>query len=177
LSDLIAPTRVLRQLSVQAVMTILLREGAASRAGLSRKTGLSKQTMSEVIRLLTERGWVRESGMISGGVGRSAVRYEVDADAGYVLGLDLGASTIRASIANIAGAIVRESEVRADPQGGMRLIEQIVEHEPRALQESGHCPPRHKSAHHHAHGDEERREALCYELGRCFSGAQPNGCG
>lgn len=106
-------------------MTILLREGSASRAGLSRKTGLSKQTMSEVIRLLTERGWVRESGMISGGIGRSAVRYEVDADAGFVLGLDLGASTLRASVANIAGAIVRENEMPADPQGGMRLIEQI----------------------------------------------------
>src|SRR5215213_263055 len=106
-------------------MNVLLREGSASRAGLSRKTGLSKQTMSEVIRLLTERGWVREGGMISGGVGRSAVSYEVDAAAGYVLGLDLGASTIRASVANIAGTIVRESEMQADSQGGMRLIEQI----------------------------------------------------
>ncbi|MEO7223557.1 MAG: helix-turn-helix domain-containing protein, partial [Devosia sp.] len=117
MDDLIAPTRVLRQLSVQAVMNVLLREGSASRAGLSRKTGLSKQTMSEVIRLLTDRGWVRESGMISGGVGRSAVRYEVDADAGFVLGVDLGASTLRTSIANIAGSIVKESEVTADSRG------------------------------------------------------------
>ncbi len=106
-------------------MDVLLREGSASRAGLSRVTGLSKQTMSEVIRVLTERGWVRESGMISGGVGRSAVRYEVDATAGYVLGVDLGSSTIRATVANIAGAIVQHGEVAADPAGGMRLIEQI----------------------------------------------------
>ena len=125
MDDLVAPTRVLRQLSVQAVMDVLLREGSASRAGLSRTTGLSKQTMSEVIRVLTERGWVRESGMISGGVGRSAVRYEVDAAAGCVLGVDLGSSTIRATLANIAGAIVLDSETPADPAGGMRLIEQI----------------------------------------------------
>lgn len=106
-------------------MDVLLREGSASRAGLSRVTGLSKQTMSEVIRVLTERGWVRESGMISGGVGRSAVRYEVDATAGYVLGVDLGSSTIRATLASISGAIVQQDEVAADPAGGMRLIEQI----------------------------------------------------
>jgi predicted NBD/HSP70 family sugar kinase len=137
LDDLIAPTRVLRQLSVQAVMNVLLREGSASRAGLSRKTGLSKQTMSEVIRLLTERGWVRESGMISGGVGRSAVRYEVDADAGFVLGVDLGASTLRTSIANIAGSIVKESEVTADPRGGIHLVEQIGDLKRRALAEAG----------------------------------------
>jgi predicted NBD/HSP70 family sugar kinase len=81
--------------------------------------------MSEVIALLAERGWVRESGTISGGIGRTAVRYEVDADAAFVLGLDLGASTIRASVANIAGNIVKESEVKADPAGRERLIEQI----------------------------------------------------
>lgn len=125
MDDLVAPTRVLRQLSVQAVMDVLLREGSASRAGLARSTGLSKQTMSEVIRVLAERGWVRESGMISGGVGRSAVRYEVDAAAGCVLGVDLGSSTLRATVANIAGAIVLDREVPADPAGGMRLIEQI----------------------------------------------------
>jgi len=124
-AELIPPTRVLRQLSVQAVMNVLLREGGASRAGLARQTGLSKQTMSEVMRLLSERGWVRESGKITGGVGRTAVRYEVDAEAGFVLGVDLGASTIRASIANIAGAIVREGEVASDPRGGAHLVDQI----------------------------------------------------
>ena len=36
--ELIPPTRVLRQLSVQAVMNVLLREGGASRAGLARQT-------------------------------------------------------------------------------------------------------------------------------------------
>lgn len=125
MDELVAPTRVLRQLSVQAVMDVLLREGSASRAGLSRKTGLSKQTMSEVIRLLAERGWVRESGMISGGIGRSAVRYEVDAEAGFALGVDLGSNTIRASIANVAGAIVKDSEVVSDPRGGAHLVGQI----------------------------------------------------
>jgi predicted NBD/HSP70 family sugar kinase len=140
LDDLIAPTRVLRQLSVQAVMDVLLREGSASRAGLSRTTGLSKQTMSEVIRVLTDRGWVRESGMISGGVGRSAVRYEVDADAGFVLGVDLGSSTIRAAVANIAGSIVTDAEIASDRRGGMYLIDQIGALKQSILSEVG-LPP------------------------------------
>src|SRR5206468_2029081 len=118
LDDRASPQPVLRQLSVRAVMEALLRDGSASRAGLSRTTGLSKQTMSEVIRVLTERGWVRESGMISGGVGRSAVRYEIDSRAGFVLGIDLGASTIRGVMADVTGAIVTETEIPADPRGG-----------------------------------------------------------
>ena len=108
-------------------MEALLRDGSASRAGLSRTTGLSKQTMSEVIRVLTERGWVRESGMISGGVGRSAVRYEIDSRAGFVLGIDLGASTIRGVMADITGAIVTETEIAADPRGGAHLPAQIAQ--------------------------------------------------
>ena len=125
LDDSASPVRMLRQLSVQAVMDVLLREGSASRASLSRKTGLSKQTMSEVMRLLTDRGWVREGGMISGGVGRSAMRYEVDPNAGVVLGVDLGSSTIRASLVNIAGAIVAQRDIPSDARGGQYLVDQI----------------------------------------------------
>lgn len=145
MDDLVAPTRVLRQLSVQAVMDVLLREGSASRAGLSRTTGLSKQTMSEVIRVLIERGWVRQSGMISGGLGRSAVRYEVDAAAGCVLGVDLGSNTIRATVANIAGAIVIDDEITANPRGGMHLIEQIGVLKTAILSQAG--LPKHKLLH------------------------------
>lgn len=119
------PPPVLRQLSVRAVMEILLRERSASRAGLSRLTGLSKQTISEVIRVLAERGFVIERGLISGGVGRSAVRYEVDPNAGYVLGIDLGSTTIRAMLANLTSSIVAEIEIPSDQRGGLSLLNQI----------------------------------------------------
>lgn len=95
-------------------MERLLRDGATSRASLSRVTGLSKQTISEVMLVLAERGWVRESGKISGGVGRTAVRYEIDARAGFALGLDLGASTLRGVLTDISGTVVAEHEMTAD---------------------------------------------------------------
>lgn len=104
---------VLRQISVRAVMERLLRDGPTSRASLSRITGLSKQTISEVMLVLTERGWVRESGRISGGVGRAAIRYEIDPRAGFALGLDLGASTLRGVLCDIGGTIVAERQVAA----------------------------------------------------------------
>lgn len=114
---------VLRQISVRAVMERLLRDGASSRASLSRVTGLSKQTISEVMLVLAERGWVRESGKISGGVGRTAVRYEIDPQAGFALGLDLGASTLRGVLCDIAGTIVAERQV-ATEGGAAHLTEQ-----------------------------------------------------
>lgn len=113
---------MLRQISVRAAMEILLHQGPTSRADLAKKTGLSKQTMSEVIRTLEESGWVRVKGVVSGKVGRSAVTYEVSPDAGCVIGIDLGATTIRIAVVDIAGGISQEIEAPADTHAGKDLL-------------------------------------------------------
>ncbi|MCY1666794.1 ROK family transcriptional regulator [Rhizobium sp. SL86] len=113
---------VLRQISVRAAMDVLLQEGPTSRATLAKKTGLSKQTMSEVIRALEESGWVRVNGIVSGKVGRSAVTYEVAEDSGYGVGVDLGATTIRIAVVSISGSIVHESEHPTEGRAGEALI-------------------------------------------------------
>jgi predicted NBD/HSP70 family sugar kinase len=123
------PPPVLRQISVRAAMDVLLQKGPTSRADLAKKTGLSKQTMSEVIRALEESGWVRVKGVISGKVGRSAVTYEVAPDAAYVIGIDLGANTVRFALASIAGTVVFELERPAAGKEGqalLRLVEEVV---------------------------------------------------
>lgn len=116
---------MLRQISVRAAMEILLHEGSTSRADLAKKTGLSKQTMSEVIRTLEESGWVRAKGVVSGKVGRSAVTYEVVPDAGCVIGIDLGATTIRIAIVDIVGNIVQEIETGCEGRIGEDLLQHV----------------------------------------------------
>lgn len=116
---------VLRQISVRAVMDVLLHAGPTSRAELSKITGLSKQTMSEVIRTLEERGWVREKGVTSGRIGRTAITYEVNGNAGYAVGVDIGATTTRIALVNIVGLIVGEIEYLSDRRGGYHLIDQV----------------------------------------------------
>ncbi|MVA54859.1 ROK family transcriptional regulator [Agrobacterium vitis] len=116
---------MLRQISVRAAMDILLHQGPTSRADLAKKTGLSKQTMSEVIRTLETAGWVRVKGIVSGKVGRSAVTYEVAPDAGFVIGMDIGATTIRVAIADIAGTIVHEVEKSTGEHGGEALLAHV----------------------------------------------------
>ena len=119
------PPPVLRQISVRAAMEVLLKEGPTSRAALSKKTGLSKQTMSEVIRALEQNGWVRVSGRISGKVGRSAVAYEVAPDGGYAIGIDFGATTIRIALVSVTGDMVQEGEFAVGGKTGAALIEHL----------------------------------------------------
>ena len=115
-------TPVLRQISVRAVMDVLLNSGATSRAALAKITGLSKQTMSEVIRVLESGGFVRVKGVTSGKVGRAAVIYEVDPSAGYVLGAELGVTSLRLSLANIVGEVIASVEAPSDELAGTALV-------------------------------------------------------
>jgi len=116
---------VLRQISVHAVMEYLLHSGPASRAAMAKATKLSKQTMSEVILTLEERGWVRPCGLSSGKVGRAAMNYEISDDLFYVLGMDVGATTIRLSLVNLQGVEIAHYEEANDNTGGDNLVNKL----------------------------------------------------
>ncbi|MFN7010157.1 MAG: ROK family protein [Allorhizobium sp.] len=116
---------VLRQLSVRAVVDVLLRQGPSSRVELARQTGISKQTMSDIIRTLEEGGYVRATGVVGGRVGRNAVTYELSPDIGYVAGAEVGASTVRLALADITGTVIAECEEKAVDRDIGLLIGQV----------------------------------------------------
>lgn len=116
---------LVRQYSRRMVAEVLLNQAPISRADLARVTGLSKQTMSQVIGELEAGGWVRHAGTSKGNVGRSAVTYEIAEDAAYSLGIDLGGTKVVAAYANLLGQIVAEDTEATDARGGRHVLEQI----------------------------------------------------
>ncbi|MCB1470678.1 MAG: ROK family transcriptional regulator [Rhizobiaceae bacterium] len=119
-------TPVARQLSVQAVISAALEHGSITRTRLAEITGLSKQTMSEVVRDLVRDGWLREGGQETGSVGRRATIYEFQESACYVLGVDLGGLNVRAAVAALNGNVVAEDVEETDRRGGIYVIDQIA---------------------------------------------------
>jgi len=117
--------QILRQISIRSVMALLVG-GAWSRSDLARQTQLSKQTMSDVIRTLEHSGWVKNIGTRSGGMGRSAMLYEIDRDAGAVMGLDIGASWLRIDLCDVLGRPLGQRELRTDSLSADRLMTDIV---------------------------------------------------
>ena len=116
---------IARQLSVQAVMEAVLTHGSITRTQLSAVTGLSKQTMSQVVGELERAGWLRVSGRATGSVGRRAIIYEFEKSACSVLGVDLGGSNLRAALASLDGDIAIEASEPTDRRGGTHVIDQI----------------------------------------------------
>jgi predicted NBD/HSP70 family sugar kinase len=124
--DQAAFTTVTRQLSRRGVFEALLHNGAISRADLSKVTGLSKQTISEVIDAFEQQGLVRPVGRTSGNIGRTAVLYEISPEGGHVLGVDLGGTKLTVAIADISSKVLSEATEPTHPRGGLVVLDQIA---------------------------------------------------
>ena len=97
-----------------------------SRAELARLTGLSRQTMSDVLRDLEAGGWVRGVGRTSGATGRGAKTYRACAERALVFGADVGGTKVHAALADMRGRIVSELVEPTDARGGKHVIEQLA---------------------------------------------------
>jgi predicted NBD/HSP70 family sugar kinase len=117
---------VTRQISQRAVFEGLLHKGPISRADLAKATGLSKQTISEVVDDFEQRGWARPVGRTSGNIGRTAVLYELCPEAGYVVGVDLGGTKVMAAIADMSCGALLEITEPTDQRGGKAVLDQIA---------------------------------------------------
>ncbi|WP_438754147.1 ROK family transcriptional regulator [Pararhizobium sp. O133] len=118
--------RLSRKFSQRAVMEAIIQNGPISRASIAKQTGLSKQTISEIVRQLEEDEWVRETGRTSGHVGRSAVTYELVPDAAYIAAVDLGGTKIHLALTDLACQVFTEEVASTDRRGGQFVVDQIA---------------------------------------------------
>ena len=121
-----ASVRISRHFSLRSVMTAIIHHGPISRAAIAKRTGLSKQTISEIVRVLEVDGFVKVTGRTSGHVGRTAVTYEIVPSAAYIIAIDLGGTKVRVAIADLSCRILAEESAPTDARGGVDLIEQIA---------------------------------------------------
>src|SRR5690242_774769 len=94
----VAQTPIARKISTNAVIRTVFANGSISRADIAKLTGLSKQTISDVVRDLEDDGWLKPVGQTDGRLGRNAITYEINARAGLAVSIDLGSTKIAAAI-------------------------------------------------------------------------------
>lgn len=125
-----------RQVSLCTTMQAIIHSGPISRALIAKQTGLSKQTISELVRILEVDGWVRETGRTSGHVGRTATTYELIPDSAFMAAVDLGGTKMRVAIVDLAGTVAAEVVEPTHPDGGRAVADQIGALVRRAAQEA-----------------------------------------
>ena len=81
--------KLLRAMNSSATLAHLLQAGQLTRAELRERTGLSKPTSSEMLRLLTDAGLAVVTGRTAGSVGPTAEIYAPNADAAYAVAVSI----------------------------------------------------------------------------------------
>lgn len=112
MSSLPSSSTEIRERNVHLVLDVLSGAAMGSRAEIADQTGLSKPTVSAVLRALESVGLVRESGRTTGRRGPGAALYRIVPDAALVLGIDVGAKFVRADLSDLNGETVEHKTVR-----------------------------------------------------------------
>lgn len=118
--------RLLRAHNERALLECLRSAGPSSRPDLARIAGLSKPTVSQALANLESVGLVRPVGPASPSLGRTAMLYEVDPTAGYVVGIDIGHAWIRVAAADLSGEIVARRDERNRARSGSALVRSVA---------------------------------------------------
>ncbi|MGW5002221.1 ROK family transcriptional regulator [Streptomyces hydrogenans] len=117
---------LVRAVNDRAALHLLLRQGPLTRPEISRLTGLSKPTASQVLARLEGAGLVVGNGLRTGLPGRVPETYRVNAAAAYATAVDVTPDRIAVRTADITGAVLGEAEapVPAGP-GREALVEAL----------------------------------------------------
>lgn len=86
-----------------------MRTGSPTQAEISRQTGLSAATVSNIVRSLAEDGLVELAATVSSGRRAQAVR--LSSHAGLAAGVDFGRTHVRVALAALSHEVVAEREV------------------------------------------------------------------
>jgi predicted NBD/HSP70 family sugar kinase len=112
-------------MNLRATFDLVASDGAVAATRIAQETGLSKPTVSEVLRQLLELGLIRKVGRTTGQIGPSAQLYGVDQRAGWVLAVDVGQLWIRAVAADLSGKVIAKADERTKSQRARGMIGQI----------------------------------------------------
>ncbi|WP_405621136.1 ROK family transcriptional regulator [Streptomyces sp. NBC_01511] len=132
------------------VLTLISSGAAATRADLSRMTGLARSTVSQRVDALIAHGFVDESGPEAGGStgGRPPRRLRLRTREHAVAGVDLGASHCRVALMDIGGTTLATQEdplsIGDGPDSVLRHVERTLhtllersQRDPRTLRSIG----------------------------------------
>src|SRR5947208_2076896 len=107
--------------SQQRLVDALCADGEVTRSDLAVRTGLSRATVSALVRDLEQDGLVATAAGELGGhrAGRRPEVVRLTRRAGAVLGVDFGHEHVRVGVADLAGNLLGALSARVDVDRGM----------------------------------------------------------
>ncbi|WP_077490586.1 ROK family protein [Sinomonas mesophila] len=145
MQDVTAPgPHLVRWVNARAVLEVLRRaSGVLSVSELMDHTRLTRATVIAVCEDLVQRGWAEEPDVPRGPgpqKGRPARRFAFRADAGAVLGIDLGVAKATVLVADLRGETLAQATSGMPAEAEAQRIDTIAATALRALEACGRSP-------------------------------------
>ncbi|MGW8481776.1 ROK family transcriptional regulator [Microbacterium sp. NPDC055903] len=107
------------------VLQTLYHAGAMSRADLSRETGLTRVTISDLVAEFIADGIVVEKGIReTAGPGKPPILIDIDRDGHQIIGLDLsGPDSFQGAVLSLDGAVLHRAEIARPSEGGQAMYD------------------------------------------------------
>ena len=130
-----------RQNRARALWDLYLH-GPGSRQRIGAGAGVSPATVSNVLGELLDEGLVRESGLVPSTGGRPSMIVEIERDFAYVMGVDVGESSVLVELFDLAMQVrgrhrSRTELARLEPED---VVDQVVAGVEAVLRDSGLAP-------------------------------------
>lgn len=112
----------MKEINTINVLNTVRRKGCISRKDLAAETGLTTGTITNIINALIKRSYLVEVGNGESDSGRKPVLLELNADAGYAIGLELSTTEIICVISDFKMQILDYEHVECDVSIGRNAI-------------------------------------------------------
>src|ERR1700761_7750466 len=134
--------RDLRRDNRSVLLWSLYFDQPCSRQDLSEATRLSSASVSNVIRELIAEGIVVEAGSVDSDGGRPRVLLEINPDYGYVIGVDVGETRVRAELFDLTMTVRANADYPFEPRehGVEVVVDRVVACLQTVLADSGVAP-------------------------------------
>ena len=116
---------LLRAINRRVVFELVASDGPVAATRIAAATGLSKPTVSEILRQLVGLGLVSKVGRSQGRVGPSAQLYAVDPSCGFMLAIDVGQQWLRVVAADLSGAVIARADERPRRRNAHQIVDQV----------------------------------------------------
>lgn len=103
--------QLVKRINRSVLLRLLRQRGGLSRAQLASESGLTKSTVSLLVRELIEEGWITETSLAPAqGLGRPSTPLQLDGSRRAMLGVEIGVESLRVVGVSLTGEVLWSAE-------------------------------------------------------------------
>lgn len=103
--------QLVKRINRSVLLRLLRQRGSLSRAQLAGESGLTKSTVSLLVRELIDEGWLAETGLAAAqGMGRPSTPLRLDGSRRAMVGVEIGVESLRVVGVSVTGEVLCAAE-------------------------------------------------------------------